>query len=180
MSENTSNRALPDLSPQHADEIEPIRSDETDLIEGIVTGEVKAEELQEMPPEIIKEKLIQSSSYVVQHSGPLPYPSVLRGYEDILPGAAERIIQMAEKEQEHRFEIDEKCQHTDSRDSLLGILGAIIMGLACLGAGVLIAKVSSGATGAVFGAILGASGIAAIVGTFLRGTKVTWKADHTD
>ena len=32
-------------------------------------------------------------------SGPLPAPDVLRGYDDILPGAAERIIRMAEKEQ---------------------------------------------------------------------------------
>lgn len=37
-------------------------------------------------------------------SGPLPAPDILRGYDEILPGAAERIIRMAEKEQEHAHE----------------------------------------------------------------------------
>ena len=32
-------------------------------------------------------------------SGPLPTPDILLGYDDVLPGAAERIMRMAEKEQ---------------------------------------------------------------------------------
>lgn len=36
-------------------------------------------------------------------SGPLPAPDVLRGYDDILPGAAERIIRMAEKERSDEY-----------------------------------------------------------------------------
>ena len=35
-------------------------------------------------------------------SGPLPPPSFFRTYEDTLPGAAHRILTMAEKQQEHR------------------------------------------------------------------------------
>lgn len=34
-----------------------------------------------------------------RHSGPLPAPEVLGKYDEILPGAAQRIILMAEKEQ---------------------------------------------------------------------------------
>ena len=33
------------------------------------------------------------------HSGPLPAPEILSKYDEILPGAAQRIISMAEKEQ---------------------------------------------------------------------------------
>lgn len=40
-----------------------------------------------------------------QFSGPLPPPGVLQGYEDVVPGAAERIIAMAESEQNHRHHI---------------------------------------------------------------------------
>lgn len=36
-------------------------------------------------------------------SGPLPPPSVLRQYDETVAGAAERIMRMAEKEQEHRI-----------------------------------------------------------------------------
>ncbi len=35
-------------------------------------------------------------------SGPLPPPDVLREYNEIVPGSAERILQMAEREQSHR------------------------------------------------------------------------------
>lgn len=37
-------------------------------------------------------------------SGPIPSVDVLRGYEEILPGAADRIISMAEKQQDHEIE----------------------------------------------------------------------------
>lgn len=39
-----------------------------------------------------------------RHSGPLPAPKTLHGYEKIVPGGAERIFLMAEKEQQHRHE----------------------------------------------------------------------------
>ena len=34
--------------------------------------------------------------------GPLPSPQAFKGYEDTLPGAANRILEMAENEQNHR------------------------------------------------------------------------------
>jgi uncharacterized membrane protein len=34
------------------------------------------------------------------HSGPLPPPAIIAQYDEIVPGAAERIIQMAEKSQQ--------------------------------------------------------------------------------
>jgi len=36
-----------------------------------------------------------------QFSGPLPPPDFLRGYEDVLAGAADRVITMSEDEQKH-------------------------------------------------------------------------------
>lgn len=43
-----------------------------------------------------------------EFSGPLPTPEHLKGYEECCPGAADRIITMAEKEQEHRLSHDDK------------------------------------------------------------------------
>lgn len=37
------------------------------------------------------------------YQGPLPLPNHFEGYERVLPGSAERIIAMAEKEQDHRI-----------------------------------------------------------------------------
>lgn len=43
------------------------------------------------------------------HQGPLPAPEDLQRYEQLLPGAAERIIKMAELEQQHRHSQEVKA-----------------------------------------------------------------------
>ena len=57
-----------------------------------------------------KEKENQNSAVVgiVQSSftGPIPPPEVIKGYESVIPGSAERLLKIAEEEQQHRFEID--------------------------------------------------------------------------
>lgn len=50
---------------------------------------------------------------VVAHSGPLPSPDVLAGYDRLLPGAAERILQMAEREQNARITLDQTQLEAD-------------------------------------------------------------------
>jgi uncharacterized membrane protein len=68
---------------------------------------------------VIIEETISSVSH---HSGPLPPPSDLAAYETIQPGFAERIMQMAEKEQtkrhvsldaymEKEFSLKSRAQH---------------------------------------------------------------------
>jgi len=47
---------------------------------------------------------------VAQFSGPLPPPGVLANYEQAMPGAAERIFRMAEKEQENRHRKEQRYQ----------------------------------------------------------------------
>lgn len=63
-------------------------------------------------PEIL-ERLINTpeAMTIIQHrfsmfEGPLPPPSLLEGYERILPGSAERIFLLTEKEQTHRHLTD--------------------------------------------------------------------------
>lgn len=45
-------------------------------------------------------------SYFEYQSGPLPSARELLGYENLLPGAAERILAMAEREQTQRHELE--------------------------------------------------------------------------
>ncbi|WP_423227783.1 DUF2335 domain-containing protein [Pseudomonas syringae] len=69
-----------------------------------------------------------------QHKGPLPSPRQLNEYEKCLPGAAERIVAMAEKEQLHRhstmdgFGVFRKdtLNHVKTRDSRGQYLGALM------------------------------------------------------
>lgn len=62
--------------------------------------------LKELPDE--KRNIILKAIVSVEKSssfaGPLPPPSLFNGYEKTLPGAADRILKMAEKEQENRHQ----------------------------------------------------------------------------
>jgi len=79
---------------------------------------------------IIKEmfysKLI-STSHTISHSGPLPSPQTLEGYEKIVPTSANRLIVMAEKQSNHRMNIEKEVITGQLSQSKLGqIFGFII------------------------------------------------------
>ena len=66
-------------------------------------------------------KVIVGALYAVEESssfrGPLPPPEMLKGYESILPGASERILSMAEKQQEHRMHIEKTSVDRQTKQS---------------------------------------------------------------
>lgn len=57
------------------------------------------EVIESLPEEQKLEVLGKATSISLSYSGPLPHPADLEEYERILPGAADRILSMAEKEQ---------------------------------------------------------------------------------
>lgn len=90
--------------------------------------------------EILEEKNVGGKKYIViqasksvSFSGPIPHPDILKGYNEIVPGAAERILIMAEEQQKHRFSIENKIVSSSikmrSRGSVLAfvILLLVIM-----------------------------------------------------
>lgn len=59
-------------------------------------------------PEEQAESVIQTIIHQQQFSGPLPPPSVLSGYENVGEGFANRVIALAEKQQAHRHQFEDK------------------------------------------------------------------------
>jgi uncharacterized membrane protein len=100
-----------------------------------------------------KTELVRAAA--VHHQGPLPAPDVFRQYEEIHPGTAERIVQMAEREQDarHRFR---------TRGQIFGLVSVVVLA----GAGVAIAIFSAGTAGQVVGGIVAASGMAEVIYAF--------------
>jgi uncharacterized membrane protein len=48
--------------------------------------------------------------HATQHySGPIPPPSILKGFDDLVPGAANRLITLAEEESKHRRELETRA-----------------------------------------------------------------------
>ncbi len=99
---------------------------------------------------------MQQSVYS-EFSGPLPHPEILAKYENVFPGAAERIFQMAENQANHRRSMEKDSLHFSARDSLLGI--AIII---CNPSSVL---------GVITGSALSGASLIGIIQTFVLGSK---------
>jgi len=99
--------------------------------------------------------------------GPLPSPEVFGQYDQILPGAAERILVMAEKQAEHRQFIEKKIINTGSRDSMFGIIFAFLLGAITVGAGTIVALNGHPVEGTIFGGI----SLTSLVGVFIYGTS---------
>ena len=101
------------------------------------------------------------------YEGPLPPSHMLREYEEILPGAADRIIGMAERQAEHRQDIEKVVIASKSRSETLGVVFAGLIGLSAIVGGVFLIAIGRGIEG--LAAIITAIG--SLVGTFVYGTR---------
>lgn len=111
-----------------------------------------------------EEVLITSEQHF---QGPVPPPALLAGYDEIVPGAADRIISMTEKQLEHRLNIENKVIESKIKDSKLGMI---------LGFFVATFVIAVGGMAIYMGKdLLGASAIitviAGLVGTFVYATN---------
>ena len=99
---------------------------------------------------------------VQQWSGPLPAPESLAKYDNIIPGSAERILVMAEKEQNHRHQTENK---TAKRQYVLVIV-SVIFAFVCVIAlvGLVFYAIYKGSDNSALAAIITA--IAAVAGIF--------------
>ncbi|CAM2079611.1 MAG: hypothetical protein NSGCLCUN01_03832 [uncultured Clostridium sp.] len=102
-------------------------------------------------------------------SGPLPHPSVLSGYDKVCPGAADRIIQMAEKQIVHRHEMESSFLKAHSRNSWLGIIFAFILGIVITVGGIICVLNDKQISGLIFGG----TGLASVIFAFINGTRMT-------
>lgn len=61
------------------------------------------------------------ATFTQEITSPLPMASEIKGYEEILPGSADRILTMVEKESEHRRELEKRALELEGRDTLISI-----------------------------------------------------------
>lgn len=116
----------------------------------------------------------QGNSVVVHHQsewrGPLPSPDQLRRFDDVVPGAAERIIRMAEQEGEHTREVEMRITRATLATQRVGQVMAFAIAIMAMIIAYCLAMADHGAVASV---LVGGT-LAAIVGAFLgarRGRK---------
>lgn len=102
-----------------------------------------------------------------QYQGLLPHPKILDEYDQIVPGAAERIIRMAEDQAKHRQDLEKMVIGSDTTDSNAGLkfgfilaLLAIICGTSCILYGY-----------SVSGGIMGGGAVPSLAGVFVYGSR---------
>jgi uncharacterized membrane protein len=118
--------------------------------------------------QVVQAMLIQQS-----HIGPLPTAREFQGYESALPGAAHRILMLAEAEQAHRHALERKVVERDLEMKARGQWFSLIALIAILSVVVLFAYLGFGAEGAM----LGGGVIIGVIALFL-GQK--WRLESRD
>jgi uncharacterized membrane protein len=100
------------------------------------------------------------------YSGPIPPPEILRGYEEIVPGAAKTILGLWELQTTHRTTLEARALGHNIWRSWAGIISAFLIAMVGLGGGIFLAYNGHDTAGA---AIAGTS-LVGLVSTFLYGT----------
>ena len=108
-----------------------------------------------------------TTSVAVSWQGPIPPPRELREYDLIVPGAASRILGMAEQQSTHRMALEKHVVTGDSRRSYLGLILGFIIALTFLGGGIFL--IYSGHT--FSGLLLGGLDLVSLVSVFVIGTN---------
>lgn len=124
-----------------------------------------------------KEEILKSFSVTMvhlrSHSGPLPDAETLIQYNSVIPDGADRIMKMAEKQQEHRMELEMKVVTGHSRQSVIGQWFGLIIGLVGIGCGTFLAY--SGEP--TVGGIIAGGTVVSLVSVFVIGKKLQKSED---
>ena len=132
-------------------------------------------------PEAERSDFVLTRAEITQWDGPLPPPEAFQSYENTLPGAAERLLKMAEEQHKHRIsreqsalEIAGKSLETarkagirDSWQRYLGMILGFILVLAGLAGGIFLASIGRDGAGLTFGL----ASLAGLAGVFVYGAR---------
>lgn len=101
------------------------------------------------------------------HSGPLPDTETLEGYARIIPNGAERVMAMAEREQEFRHTYTKDVARRQLNQISKGQIFAFILAILGIGGGIFLAH--EGKETAGLSTIMGS--LAVLVGAFIFGKR---------
>lgn len=117
-------------------ENEKLHENESTIAEKALPADVN-KVLESLDPE--KREIIMGAMYAMEqtsYSGPLPAPEDFLEYKKVLPSAPERILKMAEKQQEHRIQMEKDIVAHGMKESTRGQILGVMLVLACLVAAV--------------------------------------------
>lgn len=82
------------------------------------------------------------------YSGPVPLPEIIREWEDLLPGSADRLLTMAERQAEHRMSLEKTVIQGDSQRANWGLGLAFVVTLVLISGGLVLIGLGHDVAGA--------------------------------
>ncbi len=111
-----------------------------------------------LPPEVLAQ--IKAEFY----EGLIPHPDILRGYEDLVPGAAKKILDTFDDQSHHRMAIERKVVDSDVNRSWAGLGAGTVVCLAVLA----VAAVAFLVGQPLAGTFLGTLDLVGLAGAFIN------------
>ena len=102
-----------------------------------------------------------------EFSGPIPPPAVLERYNQIVPGAAERILAMAEKQSAHRMELEKIVITSGAASSVRGQWFGLFVALF----GLLVTLILGLLGREIAATVVGAIDLVGLAGVFIYGSR---------
>ncbi len=115
-------------------------------------------------PQIKTAKLIQA-----EFSGPIPHPRILKEYDRIVPGAAARILKVAEDDAIHTREMEKRALEYKANEIKRGQIFGLVIGLATFSTAII--SLYLGHEGAAM--VLGGTTVVGLVTVFVTDRKLT-------
>ncbi|MDW5291031.1 DUF2335 domain-containing protein [Formosa sp. PL04] len=154
----SSNKPVRSKIPEELQELEEeLTNINPKVFEGLSKTK-KREILQSLSVTLIQEK---------SHSGPLPDAETLIRYDSVITNGADRIMKMAENQQNHRISIESKMVISQSYQSKAGQVFGLIIGLAGIGCGTYLATIGQD----IVGGIIAGGTVVSLVSVFVLGKK---------
>lgn len=124
--------------------------------------------------QVVSHEMLVSRQRIVSVS-PLPPPSDLEKYENFYPGITKKFMDMTEKQQNHRMELEKTVITAGAHRMKLGQIFAFILGLTSILGGLLLLVLERNIAG--FSVLIGAT--ATLVGAFVYGRRIN-KAERVE
>jgi uncharacterized membrane protein len=98
---------------------------------------------------------------------PLPPPDILQRYDEVLPGATERLLRMVEDESAHRRKLENRQMDSEVAEAHRGQWMAFFITVFTIAIGAYTALQGAQVTGT----FIGAGGVIALAAVFIRGRQ---------
>lgn len=143
------------------------------------TGSDHNEDISQVPATVKKEienivtdpkqrkRILQVINSITFYSGPLPSPDFLRQYNEILPGLGERIVTMAEKQSEHRMQLEKIVIPNQVSESRRGQFFGLLIASICIISSFVLAMYGHD----VVAGVVGGATVVGLVTVFVYGKK---------